>query len=325
MFKKAWPFYLSFTFALLFLTFLDTASAQSSCCYTRNEYQYTTQTNYSRYYTTRGNYRYYYVRRRTPSRYYVVVDNPRNSCTRRTTTTCLPFSIPYNIPDGWLLSHMGIDPQGRSLRTFQFKDLTNECRYSIKTSETYHAWCMDQNLMAVPNIDYMTRLFNFFQALPDYGQFETPKGDVTIFDFFYKDYDGNYIPFDKILYILNNKEGYTMAEVQEAIWYYTMGEQYVHTSTTRYKELVEAAEMYGDNYIPPCDGTGKLFMFALTKSAQEDSQVQACQLGQPFVVEMPVPQWMCEYGVLDDLLEKIYSSYENFLNQDQGQNQNQDP
>jgi len=71
-----------------------------------------------------------------------------------------------------------------------------------------------------------------------------------------------------------------------------------------YLELVEAAEMYGENYIPPCDG--KLFAFAMTRAAEDIPDLPACKIGQPFIVELPIPQWMCEFGLLERFLTEFY-------------------
>ncbi len=217
---------------------------------------------------------------------------------------CLPFSIPYNITDGWNIAHMYNDEDRLYTRIFSFKDITNECRYVIKNNREYKAWCLDQNLIGTPDYDYMVRLFNLGQDLPDYGTFETPKGEVDIYQFLYNNYNNEPIPYDKVLYIINNRDGYSKAEVQEAIWYYTMGEGNFDPETTGYRELVEAAEMYGDGYIPPCDG--KLFVFAITKAAENTSELQPCELGQPFIIELPIPKWMCRYRILKRFLERIY-------------------
>ncbi len=218
---------------------------------------------------------------------------------------CFPFSIPYNIPDGWILTHINLDEENQFTRIFTFKDITNECRYFVKNDREYQAWCTDQNLIGTPDYDYMVRLFNILQDLPDYGTFDTPKGEVDLYEFLYTDYRGDRIPYDKVLYIINNRDGYSKAEVQEAIWYYTMGDGYFDPETTGYMELVNAAEMYGDGYIPPCDG--KLFAFAITRAAENTSELQPCELGQPFIVELPIPRWMCRFGFLERFLERFYN------------------
>ncbi len=217
---------------------------------------------------------------------------------------CLPFSIPYNLPDGWILTHINLDLDREYTRIFNFQDITNECRYAVKNDRDYKGWCIDQNLMGTPDYDYIVRLFNITGEFPDYGTFDTPKGEVDLRDFLFTDYEGDDIPYDKILYIINNRDGYSKAAVQEAIWYYTMGDGYFDPETTEYIELVNAAEEYGDGYIPPCDG--KLFVFAITKAAEATPDLEPCKLGQPFIIEMPIPSWMCRFGFLERYLKRFY-------------------
>ncbi len=221
---------------------------------------------------------------------------------KRSFKGCFPISIPYNLPDGWNLAHIYYDENKEYTRIFNFKDITHQCRYAIKNNKDYNAWCLDQNLMGKPDYDYMARTFNPIGKLPDFGKFDTPKGEVTLEEFLKQDYNGNKIPFNKILYIINNRDGYSKAEVQEAIWYYTMGDGNFDAETTRYMELVNAAEEYGDGYIPPCNG--KWFIFAITKAAEEIPDLPACKLSQPFIIEMPVPRWLCHRW---HLLNKKYS------------------
>jgi len=204
----------------------------------------------------------------------------------------LPFSFPYNLPDGWVTAHVNLDEDRLYTRIFSFKDITHECRYAVKNDKEYNAWCLDQNLIGNPDYDYMVRMFNLKEELPDFGTFDTPKGEVTLEEFLKQDYDGNSIPYDKILYIINNRDGYSKAEVQEAIWYYTMGDGNFEPETDRYMELVNAAEAYGNGYRPPCGG--KLAIFAITKAAEKTPELQPCELGQPFIIEMPVPSWLCK-------------------------------
>ena len=206
---------------------------------------------------------------------------------------CSPISLPFNLPDGWVTAHINLDEDGMYTRILNFKDITHECRYSVKNERDYQAWCLDQNLIGDADYDYLVRMFSPFEPLPDLGTFDTPKGEVSLVDFLKKDYNDDEIPYDKILYIINNRDGYSKAEVQEAIWYYTMGDGNFEPETDRYMELVDAAEAFGEGYFPPCDG--KLFIFAITKAAEQTPELQPCDLGQPFIIEMPVPRWMC-YG-----------------------------
>ncbi len=208
------------------------------------------------------------------------------------------LSFPYNLPDGWILTDIHLDDEGLYTRIFKFNDITNDERYAVMDNDCYRAWCIDQNMLGDADHSYMVRLFNLGQKLPDYGKLQTPKGEVDVDEFFKNDYNGEPIPYQKVLYIINHRDGYSKAEVQEAIWYFTMGPGHFEPETTRYMELVNDAEEYGEEYVPSCGE--KFIIFAMTRAAEETPRLEPMELGQPFIIELPIPEWLCKNRKLLD-------------------------
>lgn len=200
---------------------------------------------------------------------------------------CVPD---FKLPDQWITTYVG--PQTPLYtRTFTFLDIVNEELYDVKNNTTYYVWCLDQNMPVATGYLHNVWLYNLDEDLPD-DLVNVPKGTVTVEELFKKDYDGYYINFNKILYIINNRNGYGKPEVQSAIWHYSMGadnftpppEPYY----SRYLQLVNAAESYGDGYLPPPGG--KWLLFAYTKVAEDTPHYPEGTLAQPFIMEIDIPE-----------------------------------
>ncbi len=201
---------------------------------------------------------------------------------------CVPE---FKLPDQWITTYVG--PQTPLYtRTFTFLDIVNDELYDVKNNTTYYVWCLDQNMPIATGYLNNVWLYNLDEDLPD-DLIDVAKGIVTIEDFFRKDYNNQPIEFDKILYIINNRDGYGKPEVQEAIWYYSMGAgNFVPTRDPcckdKYLELVNAAEAHGDGYIPPPGG--KWILFAYTITAEDTPHLPEGTIAQPFIMEIDIPE-----------------------------------
>ncbi len=196
---------------------------------------------------------------------------------------CVPD---FNLPDQWITTYVG--PQTPLYtRTFKFLDIVDDYKYDVKNNQTYYVWCMDQNMPVATGYLHSVWLYNLDEDLPD-TMVDVPKGHITVEDLFRKNYLGDYIEFDKILYVINHRDGYGKPEVQEAIWYYSMGADQFTPHSNLYLNLVNEAETYGDDYIPPPGGKWILFAYTIVK--EDTPHYPAGTIAQPFLMEIDIPE-----------------------------------
>jgi len=102
------------------------------------------------------------------------------------------------------------------------------------TDGTYPGWCIQVDVTIDRGVGYQVMLYSSYDpAMPGYLQDDD---------------------WDKVNYILNNRNGYAEDYVSIAIWYF-INEVPANSEDLNYlsKELVDAANAYGE-YMPPCDG-----------------------------------------------------------------------
>lgn len=92
----------------------------------------------------------------------------------------------------------------------------------------YEGWCSDKYHLIYVGTTYSAYIFNSYapDTMPD-----DPRLDI---------------PWDKINWIINNHDGYTAAETQAAIWWFS--DQFPYSGNVG--NLIADADLYGDGFVP---------------------------------------------------------------------------
>lgn len=106
----------------------------------------------------------------------------------------------------------------------------------------YNGWCADKYHLIYVGRHYCAYLYSSYRpdTWPDEPRVTDPE-------------------WDKINYIVNNRDGYTKNEVESAIWWYTDGLDYGGNANVQ--ALIDAAERYGVGFKPGQDEVMIIIVF----------------------------------------------------------------
>jgi hypothetical protein len=102
---------------------------------------------------------------------------------------------------------------------------------------TRPAWCIDRTHKVIFRRNYSANIFSSYELIPDYL---TTGADPYI------DHPEN---LDLVNWVINHDGGYTNTEVQNVIWFLIDNNPGV-VLTAHEQELYDAAQAYGENFVP---------------------------------------------------------------------------
>ena len=175
-----------------------------------------------------------------------------------------PSLVPFQCIDTTLTDEKW---NGYAYTGFIFHNIKNQEKYIVKNETKYYGWCADQNVDFYTGVPYCTKLYS--------------PAIISV-----KRRDGKPVEWDKVLYILNHRDGYNVASVQKAIWYYLQGIVFDSPDfqgiPDRHQELIDAAEAYGDGYVP---SAGEKTILLADVSFKNN-----CSKAQPHIIEIDIPE-----------------------------------
>jgi hypothetical protein len=154
-----------------------------------------------------------------------------------------------------------ISPGSTSYLDVMFSSINSIPTIDLQMNKVYPGWSA-YSLSANKSGSHSFEVYSSLGALPD----TIPKAD-----------------WNKINYILNNKETYDKNVIQAAIWHYTnstVPSDFPSYDHTEYNRLVSAAEANGGDFIPIPQQKYAAVLFSPNTGNQEQNQL--------IIVELPV-------------------------------------
>ncbi len=178
------------------------------------------------------------------------------------------FVHPSKVPFPCINTTLSVEWGAGYTRGFIFNDIKDEAKYIVKNGNKYYGWCIDEGI-------------EYDLTLPEYCVKLYSPAIILV-----KDRYGNPVQWDKIMYIINHRDGYGWREVQEAIYHYVQGVVF-EDRVSGDDDLIAAAEAYGDGYIPPPGG--KTILLADVTAIADGVVNKKCEKSQPYIIEVDVP------------------------------------
>jgi hypothetical protein len=176
---------------------------------------------------------------------------------------------PSKVPFPAINTTLSIEWGAGYTRGFIFNDIKNEAKYVVKNGIKYYGWCLDEK------IQYDLTLSEYSVKLYSPAMIKA------------KDYFDKVVPWDKILYIINHRDGYGWREVQEAVYHYVDG-VVLEDRVTGDDDLIADAEANGEGYVPPPGG--KTILIAYVTAIADGVVNKKCEESQPYIIEIPLPE-----------------------------------
>lgn len=179
------------------------------------------------------------------------------------------FIHPSKVPFPCINTTLSVEWGAGYTRGFIFNNIKNEAKYAVKNGNKYYGWCISQDIQ-------------YDLTLPEYCVKLYSPSMIKA-----KDNFDNPIQWDKVLYIINHRDGYGWREVQEAIYHYVDG-VVVEDRVSGDDDLIAAAEAEGEGYVPPPGG--KTILLADVMAIADGVVNKKCQKSQPYIIEVPLPE-----------------------------------